>query len=722
MKRGKVKDASAEYIRKYIPYTMVYWEYWDYSILGMIRTLYRRGRGRDDRPSYNDVIIMADTETSKKHPNKYRTEKDGTKVAVPVQNHVVAFTVSIRAYHHNLVTLWGRRPSDLADTLDRIQENLPGQRTIVFFHNLSYDWVFIRKFLFKIWGTPMSQLNTKPHYPIYIEFGSGVILRDSLILAQRKLEKWAADLDVTHKKAVGFWDYDRTRSQHEDFTDDELTYIENDTLAGVECIDATMMTLKKDITSLPYTATGIPREQIQKRGKKFSAHERFLSMVPDLEQQKNLERVYHGGYVHANRFMVGDIITEEVRDYDFTSSYPYCMCAFPYPAEKFTPASDSTIEDILNESDIAAFYFLFIGTGAELRDPSFPMPPLQFSKCVKCINPVMDNGRIISADMVAIWLTEQDLYVIDRYMTFEHHVCTHVKTASKKYLPRWFTDYIFECFTKKQHLKGGDPVAYAIAKSIVNCLYGVTVQKPVKDDIQEAYISDEDHLSGDYYAKELSAKEEEDKYNKYVNSYNSVLPYFIGVWVTAYAFRNLFELGECAGTWIYSDTDSVYGYDWDLDAVERYNAKCRRLLTENGYGPVTANGKEYWLGSAVSGEEDIYTEFVALGAKRYAGRKKEDGKIHITVAGVPKNGAAQLQDDLRNFRSGVIFRGTLTGKMQHVYIYVDDIYTDEDGNETGDSIDLNPADYLMDMTKKFELLENEEVYIQVYDESDNGRL
>ena len=712
MKRGFRKEAAAEYIRDYIPYKMEYWESWDYSILGRIRTLYRRGRGREDRPSYNDVLIMADTETSKKHANEYRTEKDGTKVAIPVHNHVVAFTVSIRAYHHNIVTLWGRRPSDLAAALDRIQDNLPGQRTIVFFHNLSYDWVFIRKFLFRIWGKPVSQLNTKPHYPIYIEFDCGVILRDSLILAQRKLEKWAKDMNVTHKKAVGYWDYDRIRNQYEEYTADELTYIEHDTLAGVECIDVTMMTLGKDITSLPYTATGIPREQIRKRGKKFSAHERFLTKVPDLDQQMNLERVYHGGYVHANRFMVGDIITDEVRDYDFTSSYPYCMCAFQYPAEKFTPASDSTIEDILNESDIAAFYFLFIGTGAELRDPGFPMPPLQFSKCVKCINPVLDNGRIISADFVAIWLTEQDLYVINKYMVFQSHVCTHVQTAAKKYLPRWFTDYVFESFTKKQHLKGGDPVAYSIAKGEVNSLYGVTVQKPVRDDVIE------DYDTGDNYVKQ--ADDIQDKYNRYVNNYNSVLPYFIGVWVTAYAFRNLFELGECAGTWVYSDTDSVYGYDWKAENILKYNEKCKELLTGNGYGPVTAGGKEYWLGTAESGEEDIYTEFVALGSKRYAGRKKEDGKIHITVAGVPKNGAEQLNDDLKNFRSGMIFRGALTGKMQHVYIYVDDIYTDEDGNETGDSIDLNPADYLMDMTQRFDLLDNEEVFIQIYDESDKG--
>lgn len=715
MKRGYRKEAAAEYVRDYIPYKMEYWDSWDYSILGRIRTLRRRGRGQEERPSYNDVIIMADTETSKKHPNEYRTERDGTKVAIPVHNHVVAFTVSIRAYHHNLVTLWGRRPSDLADTLERIRVNLPGERTFIFFHNLSYDWVFIRRFLFRVWGYPVHQLNTKPHFPISIEFGTGMILRDSLILAQRKLEKWAKDLNVTHKKAVGFWDYDRIRSQYEDFTPEELTYIEHDTLAGVECIDATMQALGKDITSLAYTATGVPREQIRKRGKQYNAHERFKSMAPDYMQQTHMEYTYHGGYVHANRFMVGDIITEEVRDYDFTSSYPFCMCAFPYPAEKFTPADDCRIADILQDKD-AAYYFLFIGTGADLKDPAFPMPPLQYSKCVRCINPVLDNGRVISADMVAIWLTEQDLYVIDRYMKFEKHICTHVQRAEKAYLPRWFTDYVFECFQKKQHLKGGDPVAYSIAKATVNSLYGVTVQKPVKDDIQE------DYQTGENYIEQITDEDREQKYQKYVNSYNSVLPYFIGVWVTAYAFRNLFELGECAGTWVYSDTDSVYGYDWDEKNILKYNEKCKKRLTDNGYGPVTAGGKEYWLGTAVSGEEDIYTEFVALGSKRYAGRKKEDGAIHITVAGVPKNGAEQLQDDLKNFRSGMIFRGDKTGKMMHSYIYVDDIYTDEDGNETGDSIDLNPADYLMDMTEKFEDIYTDDIEVQVYDESDNGRL
>ena len=51
-----------------------------------------------------------------------------------------------------------------------------------------------------------------------------------------------------------------------------------------------------------------------------------------------------------------------------------------------------------------------------------------------------------------------------------------IEYAEKDYLPRWYTDYVFECFKDKTMLKGGDPVAYALAKAKVNSLYGMMVQ------------------------------------------------------------------------------------------------------------------------------------------------------------------------------------------------------------------------------------------------------
>ena len=163
-----------------------------------------------------------------------------------------------------------------------------------------------------------------------------------------------------------------------------------------------------------------------------------------------------------------------------------------------------------------------------------------------------------------------------------------------------------------------------------------------------------------------------------------------------------------------------YGIDWDMDKLNAYNYGCKERIRNNGYGPVVRDGREYWLGVAESeGEKDEYTEFKYMGAKRYCGRCKANGELKITVAGVPKKpGAICLNDDISNFHPGFVFAGTKTGKKAHMYFTVDDIYIDERGNETGDSISLIPCDYELDSVNvvDWESLFNEDVEVQVYDE------
>ena len=106
-----------------------------------------------------------------------------------------------------------------------------------------------------------------------------------------------------------------------------------------------------------------------------------------------------------------------------------------------------------------------------------------------------------------------------------------------------------------------------------------------------------------------------------------------------------------------------------------------------------------------------------MGAKRYCGRCLADGKLHITVAGVPKNGSVCLKNDINNFKKGLIFEGSKTGKKQHTYIYKE-FYIDENGTEIADSIDLSDCDYLLDevnVNEEWENLINEEANIQIYD-------
>lgn len=671
-------------------YVFIYYKYYDFSILGNIMQI---GRGQD---VYNDCIIMADTETSKE------------KNDAICKNYVVAWTVSIRAFDLNIVTLYGQKPSEFIDCISKMIMAMKGQKTSIYFHNLSYDWVFLRKFMLQAWGVPAHQLNVRSHNPIYIEFENGIILRDSLILAQRSLDKWAEDLNVKHQKACGFWDYDIIRTQSGRFTPHEKTYIERDTLAGVECIQATLDTLHKNISNIPYTATGIPREIVQKLARENGGRDLFLSIVPDYDIQMMLEMVFHGGYTHNNRHHIQMVIQDDITAYDEASAYPYVMLSEKFPMEKFGALGmPCTPSFILQNAANYAYIFKLILIKPKLKSNDIEMPTLQKSKCVQTINVVLDNGRILCAEYVEIYLNEIDLEIIMQQYDYEKACCVEVYFSEKDYLPRWFTDFVYKCFYDKTMLKGGDPVLYSIAKAKLNSLYGMCCQHPVREIIEENYES------GEYDIPE--GQNERELYDEYINNRHSVLPYQWGVWVTSYAFRNLHRIGSYAGTWLYSDTDSCYGMNWDSSGVQRYNEDVRRKLTDRGYPGIIHNGREYWLGVCeIDGE---YSEFISVGAKRYAVRDKKSGRVKITVAGVPKKGFQCLQDDLHNFKEGLIFDGRTTGKKQHTYFFEEKIWVDEQGNERGDSIDLSPADYLLSKESEYdwERIYYDNIEVQIYD-------
>lgn len=244
-------------------------------------------------------------------------------------------------------------------------------------------------------------------------------------------------------------------------------------------------------------------------------------------------------------------------------------------------------------------------------------------------------------------------------------------------------------------------------------------QHPCKPDIVECYDGS-DEL---YHVKDMSVDALKEKYKQYGENKGNVLNYFIGCWTTSTAMRNLFRLGSCidyknGGEWFYSDTDSIYCVGMNKEKLKAYNDDVKKKLTERGYGAVLHNGREYWLGIAEHDPKtDAYKEFKFMGAKRYVGRGK-DNRLHLTCAGIPKKkGLKCLMNDINEFYMGKIFSGTLTGKLTHTHFIVKDIYVDENGNETGDSIDLSPCDYKLSQADLYEWDPfSEDVEIQVYDD------
>lgn len=730
------------------PYAMTYWQDYDYD---NFKDIVVRTKSNRDGTTYADLIIMADTETSRK---KKRPKTDEEH-----HNHVCAWSCAFRSFDMNLQTLWGKSPTDLPEMLNKVKEQIGCDEMYVYFHNLPYDWIFLRKFFFQTMGEPVKQLNTKPLYPLYIRFENGIILKDSLALAQRSLEKWGNDLGVEHAKAVGKWDYGKIR-HHDSWNpdEDELLYMECDVLCGVECIDKTMKGIGKTIGSIPLTATGIVRGDCRNIGRKHKAHDWLKRVMPLMYAlQEIFEKAFHGGYTHANRHIVGItfpgifntmLMGIFIMCKDFSSSYPFCLLAYKYPSEAFwTPKRDRfTADYVLNNKEEYAFIFKLRAWGIKLKDKRFPMPPLSYSKCEVDVNAITDNGRILKADYIEIWLTEIDFALIWKYYdvtkTDEHpegYELESLMCSRKEYLPKWFTDYVYNRYANKTMLRGKDPVLYAIEKAKANSLFGMAAQKPVKEEIRELYkdeiIDDELHKSGEFIPVENF--DHEKAYQKYLNNRNSFLPYFIGVWCTSYAQKNLFTLGECVkpdDVWLYSDTDSVYATGFDEWKVSAYNENCKKLLRDRGYGAVMYEGKEYWLG--VAEDDGMYMQFRTLHSKCYCTRPVHYDKknkqyatmpgehgfvmgdpLKITVAGVPKKGSKCLENDIRNFIPGFIFDGDISGKLQHTHYFIDEIYTDKHGNLTGDSIDLSKCDYkLSDVGEiNFNALDEDEITIITYE-------
>ena len=710
-------------------FQVLFWKDFDFSMLEHV--IIRKRSGKSEK-TYADLIIMADTETSKK-PLPEDAEQ---------RNHVCAWSIAFRAFHQNLFVLWGKKPSDFAKMLAKCREVIKADEIYLYFHNLTYDWVFLRKFLMAEFGKPESQLNVKPLYPISIKFENGLHIKDSLILAQRGIQKWGEDMGAEHKKAVGKWDYNLIRHQETwDPNQDELEYMCCDVLCGVECIDATITMLGKTIASVPLTATGIVRGEARLIGKKNRAHDWATRLLPlTYEEQVIFEAVYHGGYTHGNRFTKGivfpgiyDMVSLFPKCKDFSSSYPFVLLSEKYPAERFwKPKRDYFPKSyVLDNWQDFAMVFKIKCWGVSLKNKRSPMPAIGFSKCLVSVNAQNDNGRVLSADYLETYVTEIDFLTIDDQYEFEKMEICEMQCAIKDWLPKWFTDYVYERYKSKTSLKGVDPVLYNIEKAKVNSVYGMTAQRPVKEVIEEIYekeIRDGEELQNGQYVNNKDFDFEK-AYQKYLNNHNTFLPYCIGIWVTSYAQRNLFTLGSCIPKneiWLYSDTDSVYATAFDEEKVEAYNKECKRKLTERGYGAVLHQGKEYWLG--VAEDDGQCQQFVQLHAKCYCKRPLVafgdnfvmGDHLKITVAGVPKKGYKSLGEDVRNFKTGFLFDGETSGKLQHYHYFVDEAYVDEWGNETGDSINLTPCDYIIKNQEEVDFDELLDEEVEIIDYEQNG--
>ena len=146
--------------------------------------------------------------------------------------------------------------------------------------------------------------------------------------------------------------------------------------------------------------------------------------------------------------------------------------------------------------------------------------------------------------------------------------------------------------------------------------------------------------------------------------------------------------------------------DYNRRAIEKTRSVCKKLGLEfKQFAPADIKGRKRQMG--VYDYEGRYDLFKTLGAKKYC--TETDNAINITVAGVPKAGAACLSD-IREFKKGLIFDSKTTGKNSLFYNDYQSAHklTDYKGNiyniRDRSGCCILPANYTLGVTEEYEEL------------------
>lgn len=584
----------------------------------------------------------------------------------------------------------GRTWEEFETMIDTIVKHLhlaDDKRLIIYVHNLSFEFQFIRKHFkwIKIFA-----IDTRK--PIYAITDSGIEFRCSYLLSGYSLAKLSDELQkYPVKKMSGDLDYSLMRHCKTILTDKELKYCENDVRVVMAYIKE-RIEIDGGIIKIPHTKTGYVRNYCRnaclytgtnhKRnvGKYASYHNLMDALTLEVDEYMQLKRAFQGGFTHANA-LYSEQELDNVASYDFTSSYPYVMVSEMFPMSKGRLVNgNGKLHSTTEFYSLLKHYCCVFDVRIYGIMTKVPFEnPISRSRCFGVKNEVIDNGRIVCADELSTTITEQDYFIFSYFYSWDKIEIANFRVYEKAYLPTDFVKSILKLYSDKTTLKGvkGKEVEYLAGKGMLNATYGMAVTDICRDE----NVYTENHI---WETESCDVAKSIDDYN---NSKKRFLFYPWGVWVTAYARRNLFTgIIELENDYVYSDTDSVkvLNHEKHKEYFENYNKQCRAKLEMackyhkipfESVEPSTIKGVKKLLG--VWDFEGVYKRFKTLGAKRYM-VEESNGDISMTVSGVNKNVAVPYLIDTYGkegifaaFDDSLLIPPDYTGKNTHTYI--DDI-------------------------------------------------
>lgn len=545
---------------------------------------------------------------------------------------------------------FGRRWEEYSYFIERVSKilNLGNKLRLVFYvHNLSFEFQFMNT-LFE-W----KEIFALDHRKILKAFDGFIEYRCSWKLSNMSLEKFCENTpNCYYQKMKGLFDYDIIRTYKTEMNNTELAYCFCDVRGLCECIG---YLLKDDtIASIPLTNTGYVRRDCRLAVlKNVKNKKRILNEKLSAKQYILCKEAFRGGDTHASYLLSGEVI-EKVKSKDISSSYPYVMMVEKFPG-KFIKGNKQKLEEYLLK-DLALLMVVKFKDVKYKGEDYIPYIPLSKCRCLEDnsvlkktkenqYNLVIDNGRILKADGFEMTITEIDWNIIYESYSFDYEI-KDIYISKKKMLPSELREKIKDYFLAKSTLKGIDDKLYEYMKSKnrLNGIYGMSVTDIVKNEWK--------FEDGNWIEKESDLK---NSLKRYYEGQNSFLSYQWGVWVTAYARRNLRKgLEYTKGDTVYVDTDSIKYIGNHDKSFNEYNNEIIFTIKNVDIPPlVEYKGKTYTMGTF--DDDGEYVEFITWGAKKYC--YKQNGEYHTTVAGLAKKEGAKIVNErgIESFKPGTVF-------------------------------------------------------------------
>lgn len=552
------------------------------------------------------------------------------------------------------------------------------RRIVTYIHNAAYDLSYLVGF-FKAF-LPGRSFTRRDGNKIYKYSQGNLEWRCSYRLTNLALDKWAKQMNCSHSKLTGFYDYSKIIYQDTPLTEEEKAYAEEDVRIMEECLAKQLEMFGDNMYSIPSTATGYVRRDIRKSclKNKFYRKDVLLNTKLSYRQFRYCLKAFAGGYTHCNRHYRDKLITGHIKHRDFKSHYPSILRDKKFPMGKPKTAFDflldkgktMTIPEVLALSPQYTTVSVIGIRNIHVKSDSISMPFLQESRLFIHSNDIMagkpmketmlrDNGRVLTYighkgddkyidGRRYIIVDNCTLRILWEQYNWEDYFVIHVTKFENDYLPEEVLAVVDKYFKDKTHYKKLERIArekygetsemalnatalLLCAKQLFNSISGCICTNPIKS-LDEDELDEDESLTESY----------EKKLERYYDSYYSVLPYQWAMMITAYGRYMLYECIKLIGydKVLYADTDSLfYLSDDDTEAaIDLYN----KMLRKDAHY-IDINGiKEYY--SSFDEEPDLIA-FKGLHSKCYGYVTEKKHELVLTIAGVPKRTCVGIDKD-----------------------------------------------------------------------------